>query len=55
MNESYPIELEKYYKSKDIENEPSFIWWVPYTLCIHGRFIIFVNARVNKKTHKYGI
>ena len=32
MKESKPDEVAEYSKAKDIDNDPVFIWWVPYTL-----------------------
>jgi hypothetical protein len=32
MKKSHPIETAEYAKSRGIDDEPAFAWWVPYTL-----------------------
>jgi hypothetical protein len=32
LKDSYPVELATYPADHEIENEPAFAWWVPYTL-----------------------
>ena len=32
IKESNPIEVAEYVTARDIQEEPSFAWWVPYTL-----------------------
>ena len=41
--------------SQDIDDEPAFKWWVPYTLIKRDTIIAAVKARVRVATHKYGI
>ena len=41
--------------SQDIDDEPSFKWWFPYTLIKRDTIIAAVKARVRVATHKYGI
>ena len=44
LKESNPVEVAEFAKSRFIEDEPAFCWWVPYV----------VKSRVRKTTHKYG-
>ena len=41
--------------AKGLTKEPAFAWWVPFTLKKRNKIISAVNARLRKKTHKYGI
>ena len=52
---SNPVEVAEFAKSKQIDDEPAFKWWVPYTLKKRDRIIASVNSRVRKATHKYGV
>ena len=55
VRNSNPIETAEYAKSQGINDEPAFIWWVPYTLQQRDQIIVGVNSRVKKTTHKYGV
>ena len=55
MKASHPVEVAELAKSRDIQDEPAFKWWVPYTLKKRDRIIASVTSRVRKATHKYGI
>ena len=55
IKESNPIEVAEFAMTKGLEKEPAFAWWVPHTLKKRNRIISAVNARLRKKTHKYGI
>jgi hypothetical protein len=55
MKESHPVEVAEFAKSRGIENEPVFIWWVPYTLRKRNAILAAVKSRIRKTTHKYGI
>ena len=55
IKESNPIEVAEYVTSRNIQDEPVFFWWVPYTLRKRDRIISSVNSRVRRSTHKYGI
>ena len=55
LKESNPVDVAKFARSRNIENEPAFAWWVPYTLKKRNRIIAAVNKRYHKQTHKYGI
>lgn len=55
LKESNPVEVAEYAVSKGIQDEPAFLWWVPYTLKRRDRIIAAVNKRYHKHTHKFGI
>ena len=55
LKESNPVEVAEFAKSRDIDNEPAFCWWTPYTLRKRDMIIAAVNSRVKKSSHKYGI
>jgi hypothetical protein len=55
LKESNPVEIAEYAVSCEIENEPAFSWWVPFTLKKRNRIIAAVNKRYHNKTHKFGI
>ncbi len=39
----------------DIEEEPTFVWWVPYVLHKRDVIVSAVNSQVRKTSHRYGI
>ena len=56
MKESHPIETAEFAKARDIDDEPAFLWWMPYTL--RKRDVIIGKVKVHcirRITHKYGI
>ena len=55
LKESHPVELAEFAKSRGIQAEPAFAWWVPYVLRKRDIILSKVNARLRKTTHKYGI
>ena len=55
LEESNPIEVAEYVTAHNIQEEPAFAWWVPYTLQKRDRIIASVNSRVRKSSRKYGI
>ena len=55
LKESNPVEVAEFFKVKGIDDEPAFVWWVPYTLRKRDKIISKVRARVKKTTQKYGI
>jgi hypothetical protein len=54
LKESNPIEVAEFAVSQNIQDEPAFDWWVPYTLRKRDRLIAAINARPKRVTHKYG-
>jgi hypothetical protein len=55
LKESNPVEVAEYAVANKIVSEPTFSWWVPFTLKKRDRIIGAVNKRIAKKTHKFGI
>ena len=55
LKESNLVEVAEYAVVSSIDNEPAFVWWVPFTLKKQDRIIKVVNNRVLKKTHKFSI
>ena len=55
LKESNPIEVAKYAKSRQIDDQPAFAWWVAYTLKCRDHIISAVKSRYHKRTHKFGI
>ena len=53
--ESNPVQVVDYAVSCDIDDEPAFGWWGPYTLRNRDVIIAGINSRVKQTTHKYGI
>ena len=52
---SNPLAVAEYTRANDLEEEPAFRWWVPYTLKKQQHIISAVQQQVRKNTHKYGI
>ena len=55
LKEHNPVEIAEYAVAHEIDDEPAFAWWVPYTLRKRDRIISAVNKRYWKRTHKFGI
>ena len=55
LKESNPVEVAEYVKARNVDDEPAFAWWVPYTLQKRNRIIPAVNSCVQKAAHKFGI
>ena len=55
LKESHPVETAEFAKSRGIDNEPVFAWWVPHTLKKRNAVISAMKVRLRKTTHKYGI
>jgi len=55
LKESNPLEVAEYARSNNLEEEPAFRWWVPYTLKKRQHTVSAIQQRVRKNTtHKYG-
>jgi hypothetical protein len=55
MKESHPVEVAEFAKARSIADEPTFVWWVPYTLRKRDVILSKLKARICKTTHKYCI
>ena len=47
--------MADYVTTLGLENEPSFLWWVPFNLNKIYHIISLVNSRVRKRNHNFGI
>ena len=55
LKDNYPVQIAEYAKTNQIDDEPAFCWWVPYTLRKRDVILSSVKARVRKANVKYGI
>ena len=55
LKESNPVQVALLDKSRGLQDELTFQWWVPYTLKKYDRIISSIKARVKVTTHKYRI
>ena len=55
MKEAHPVETAEYARARGISDEPSFAWWVPYTLRKREVILAAERNRIRKMTHKHGI
>ena len=55
LKESHPLETAEFAKSRGIDDEAAFIWWVSLTLRKRNAIISAVKTRLQKTTHKYSI
>ena len=52
---SNSVELDEYSVAKNIEDEPSFKWWVKDVLCKRDQMISKVKSKYWRTTHTLGI
>ena len=55
LKESHPVEAAEFAKSRGIDDESAFAWWVPHMLKKRNTIISAMKMRLQKTTHKYGI
>ena len=55
LKEAYPVQLAEYAVSARISEEPTFAWWVPFTLRKRNRIIAKVKLKYWVRTHKFRI
>ena len=53
--EEIPIDMDEYAVANQIDGDPEFDWWLPYTLKKRNRIISKVRTKYWRKTHKYGV
>ena len=51
----YPIPLANYAVENDIQEEPAFAWWVPFTLKKRILMIKKIKSKYIQRIQKYGI
>ena len=54
LTESNTVEVVEYTKSRRLDDQSAFAWWVPYTLQKRDMVIAAVNSCIRKSSHKYG-
>ena len=55
LKNSYPVELAEYAINNNIQDEPAFAWWVPYTTNKRARILSKIKSKYWQRTHKFGI
>jgi hypothetical protein len=55
LKESNPVEVAEYAATKNLHDEPAFVWWLPHVLKKQNRIIAAVTKMYHKRTHKFGI
>ena len=55
MKKSHPVEVAEYARTRGIDKEPAFEWWVPHTLKKRQVILAAHKKKIRKMTHKYGI
>ena len=55
LKNSYPIQLAEYAINNEIDKEPAFAWWVPYTIKKRKSIISKIKTKYWQRTHKFGI
>ena len=55
MKEAHLVETAEYARARGISNEPTFAWWVPYTLRKREVILAAVKNRIRRMTHKYAV
>ena len=49
------METADYAKSRGIDDEAAFIWWVPHMLRKRNAIVLAIKPRLQKTTQKYSI
>jgi hypothetical protein len=55
IKNSFPFQLAKYADANNLNDEPAFAWWAPYTIKKEKRIIKLVKSRYSQRSHKFGI
>lgn len=55
LKDSDPVQLAEYAVANNIDREPAFIWWVPYTLKKRNRIIAKMSRKYWRTETKYGL
>ena len=50
-----PIELAEYAIRNELDDQPAFAWWTPYTLKKRDRIIASIQSRLQQRNRKYGV
>ena len=55
LKESHPIETAEFAMARGIQDQPAFVWWVPFMLRKRDAIVYAIKTRVRKVTRKNGI
>ena len=55
MKDSYPVEMAEFAVASQVQDEPAFAWWVPYTMKKRNRIISKIKSKYWQRTHKCGV
>ena len=55
LKESNPLEVAEYVKNNQLEDEPAFKWWVPFTIRKRNRILSAMRKRYFRIQQKFGI
>ena len=55
MKDSYPVQVVDYAVANQINDEPTFAWWVPDVFKKHNQILLKVKTKYWQCTHKFGI
>ena len=55
MKDSYPVEMAEFAVASQVQDEPAFAWWVPYTMKKRNQIISKIKSKYWQRTHKYGV
>ena len=55
LQDSNPVEVSEFSLERGVESEPTFVWWLPYTLRKIDMLIYAVIAIKKRVSHKYGV
>ena len=55
LKENNPVEISEYVVSNNIDHDPEFLWWVPYTLQKRNPSISKLQKKYWRKKLRFGI
>jgi hypothetical protein len=55
MKHSYPVQVADYAIANQIDDQPTFAWWVPHVLKKRTRILSKIKSKYWERTHKFGI
>jgi hypothetical protein len=55
LKESDPLKVAEYATANKLDQEPAFVWWVPFVLKKKSRIIAKFKSRYHRREEKFGI
>jgi hypothetical protein len=55
LKDSNPVQVAEYSVAHQIDEQPAFAWWVPFTLKKKNRILASIRTRATKCNNKFGI